>query len=230
MKHIAIIPARSGSKEILNKNILSLLDKPLIAYTIDAALKSGIYDDVIVSTNSEKYAEIARSHGAHVPFLRSDDLSQDSTILKDVTFHVLKQLKDMGKQYKTVSVLQPTCPLRDYIDIQNAYTFFCSKKAEAIISIYKTKNPYYYGGTLPPSKSLKYFIPPKYRQKQRQDMEKFYMISGAIFMANVQLYTKNNDPFTLSSFGFCINQHHALDIDSVEDLLYAQLLLQNKTL
>lgn len=116
MNNIAIIPARSGSKGLPDKNILDLNGHPLMYYTIKAALKSGCFDTVMVSTDSEKYADIAKSCGAEVPFLRSEELSSDTAGSWDVVREVLTQYKVMGNSFDYVALMQPTSPLRNAED------------------------------------------------------------------------------------------------------------------
>ena len=118
MKNIAIIPARSGSKGVRDKNIRNLCGKPLMAYTIEAALESGEFDEVMVSTDSEHYAEIARKYGASVPFLRSAKTASDSASSWDMVDEVLNCYAMLGKSFDTFCLLQPTSPLRDKKDIQ----------------------------------------------------------------------------------------------------------------
>ena len=112
MKNIAIIPARSGSKGVIDKNIRDLHGKPLMAYTIEAALGSGVFDEVMVSTDSEKYAQIAREWGAAVPFLRSERTSTDSASSWDMVDEVLGEYEKRGRIFDTFCLLQPTSPLR----------------------------------------------------------------------------------------------------------------------
>ena len=124
MRNIAIIIARSGSKGLKDKNIRLLNGKPLMAYTIEAALKSKCFDTVMVSTDSVKYKKIAEEYGAKVPFLRSKENSKDKTSPWEVVKEVLDKYKQMGKEYDTLCLLQPTSPLRDDKDIKKAYKLF----------------------------------------------------------------------------------------------------------
>ena len=121
MKNIAIIPARSGSKGLPDKNIKELNRRPLIAYSIEAALNSGCFDTVMVSTDSEKYAEISRYYGAEVPFLRSEQTSSDSASSWDTVLEVLDRYESLGKTFDTFCLLQPTSPMRTADDIKSAY-------------------------------------------------------------------------------------------------------------
>ena len=135
MKNIAIIPARSGSKGLKDKNIRLLNGKPLLAYTIEAALKSKCYDTVMVSTDSKKYAKIAMEYGAEVPFLRGDENSKDNASPWEVVKEVLLKYKELGKEFDTFTLLQPTSPLRNAKDIKNAYAELKEKNANAVVSM-----------------------------------------------------------------------------------------------
>ena len=117
MKAIAIIPARSGSKGLPDKNILQLDGKPVIAYTIEACLESGCFDRVHVSTDSEIYAKVAREYGADVPFLRCEELATDDASTEDVVRYVLDQYEKRKESFEVFGIMQPTSPLRNKQDI-----------------------------------------------------------------------------------------------------------------
>ena len=126
-KAIALIPARSGSKRVKNKNILKIKGHPLLAYTIRAALKSKIFDRVICVTDSEKYAKIAKHYGAEVPSLRPKKLSGDKSSDIEWIMWIMKKIKGIDK-YKIFSILRPTNPLRKYSTIKKAFSLFIKKK------------------------------------------------------------------------------------------------------
>ena len=121
MRSIAIIPARSGSKGLPDKNIKPLNGKPLLAYSIEAALASGMFDTVHVSTDSERYAGIARQYGADEPFLRSAETSSDTASSEDAIREVLRRYEEMGQRFDAFMLLQPTSPLRTADDIRAAF-------------------------------------------------------------------------------------------------------------
>ena len=121
MNKIAIIPARSGSKGLVNKNILMLLDKPIIAYTIEAAIQSNCFSKVIVSTDSLEYKEIAEKYGAEV-IMRGDNLSNDTATSYMVIEDILQ--KDLGIEYNYFMLLQPTSPFRNYQHIRESIEKF----------------------------------------------------------------------------------------------------------
>jgi N-acylneuraminate cytidylyltransferase len=123
-RRIAIIPARGGSKRLPRKNILDFFGKPLLAWSIEAGLMSGLFDRVLVSTEDTEIAKIACKYGADVPFLRQRHTDDDATI-SDVTIHALQQVRsNLGETFDVVVTLQATCPLRDAADIKNAIAAF----------------------------------------------------------------------------------------------------------
>ena len=124
MRNIAVIPARSGSKGLKDKNIKELCGKPLLAYSVEAALKTGIFDRVHVSTDSTVYQQIAVKYGADVPFLRSSEMSSDIASTWDAMRYVLSEYQNIGEKFDTITVLQPTSPLRKDEDILGAYELF----------------------------------------------------------------------------------------------------------
>jgi len=133
LKNIAIIPARSGSKGLKDKNVKELNGKPLMVYTIEAVIESHMFDKIFVFTDSERYAEIAREYGASVTFMRSEDLSSDFTSSWDVVKDALKRYEEMGRYFGSFTLLQPTSPLRKAKDIVKAYDMLHKKQANAIV-------------------------------------------------------------------------------------------------
>lgn len=135
MSSLAIIPARSGSKGLPDKNIRILNGKPLLAYTIEAARDSGIFDEIMVSTDSLGYAKIAEEYGASVPFIRSEENAGDYANSWGGVSEVLEEYGKIGKNFNDFCLLQPTSLLRVGEDIRNAYDCFHSKNAVAVVSV-----------------------------------------------------------------------------------------------
>ena len=135
MKRIAVIPARSGSKGLKDKNIKELNGKPLIAYSIECANNSGMFDKVFVSTDSQKYADIAIRYGADASFLRSEENSGDTAGSWDVVREVVERLKEQGEEYDEIMLLQATSPLRNSDDIVNAINLLHERKGNAVVSL-----------------------------------------------------------------------------------------------
>ena len=173
-KMIAIIPARCGSKGLKDKNILNLAGKPLLAYSIEAAHSSNLFDTIHVSTDSKNYAQIALKYGADVPFLRSAEYAGDGASTWYTVKEVLEKYKHIGKQYDLCVVLQPTSPLRTARDIQNAYKLFIDKEADALTSVTETEHPIQWCFNLDNTCSMKNFANSPYKNCRRQDLEKYY--------------------------------------------------------
>ena len=224
-KIIAVIPARSGSKGLKDKNIKSLKGKPLIAYTIEAAKESGIFDRIIVSTDSEKYAKISRQYGAEVPFLRSEENSSDKAGSWDVVKEVLSKLNE---KYEIVVLLQPTSPLRSSVHIKEAIDLFFEKEADTVCSVCETSHPVFWCNTLDSAQSMKNFIKKEYR-KRRQDLPKTYTLNGAIYICKIK-NLNNPNFYSNKSFAYVMSREISVDIDSDLDFKIAEIILSDKKL
>lgn len=222
MKSIAIIPARSGSKGLLNKNIKEFAGRPLMAYSIETALKSGCFDEVMLSTDSEEYAEIAKRFGASVPFLRSKATSGDSVSSWDMVKEVLDRYRKIGKEYESFCLLQPTSPLRTEEDIRNAYDLF-ENVATAVISVCEVEHSPLWCGKLPVNKSLDGFIL-RSNNKQRQASEKYYRINGAIYFVRTEELYKDDFLYREGSYAYIMPQNRSIDIDTEIDFKLAEIL------
>lgn len=226
MRNIAIIPARSGSKGVKDKNIRDLAGKPLMAHTIDAAIQSGQFDEVMVSTDSERYAEIAIVYGAKVPFLRSEQTATDAASSWDMVEEVLSKYEALGKSFDTFCLLQPTSPLRNAEDIQEAYELYRKKSSFAVVSVCEAEHSPLWCGHLPENRELISFIDAE-SMKQRQAGGKFYRLNGAIYIVNVKKFREDRFLYQKGSFAYIMSQERSVDIDTEIDFLYAQMILSN---
>ena len=226
MKNIAIIPARSGSKGLKDKNIKLLNGKPLMAYTIEAALKSKQFDDVMVSTDSEKYAEIANSFGAKVPFLRSAETSTDKASSWDTVAEVLGRYAENGQTFETLCLLQPTSPFRTAEDIKKAYKLYNSKANFAVISVCEAEHSPLWCGHLPESGEFLNFINQD-AMKQRQAGGKFYRLNGAIYIVNCEKFKTDRYFYQSGSFAYIMPQERSIDIDTALDFMMAEFLINS---
>lgn len=226
MKNIAIIPARSGSKGVKDKNIRNLCGKPLMAYTIEAALKSGEFDEVMVSTDSEKYAEIARKYGANVPFLRSEATASDTASSWDMVDEVLLNYKKLGKSFDTFCLLQPTSPLRTVEDIKEAYQIYRDKADFAVVSVCEAEHSPLWCGHLPLNHEFINFVQPE-NLKQRQAGQKFYRINGAIYIVNIEKFKTEHNLYRKGSFAYIMSQEQSVDIDMEVDFKFAELMFMS---
>ncbi len=225
MKNLAIIPARSGSKGLVDKNIKELCGKPLIGYTIEAALGSGVFDTVMVSTDSEKYAEIAKSLGADVPFLRSEKTSSDSASTWDVVSEVMEGYASRGIEFDTFCLLQPTSPLRTAADIKGAYDLFAEKRAKFVVSVCGMEHPLSWCGTIPEDLSLNGFVE-RAGAKQRQQVSKSYRLNGSIYIADIASFKEDRFFYREGCYAYIMDNRVSVDIDNANDFEYAEFLLR----
>ena len=224
MNNLAIIPARSGSKGLKDKNIKLLNGKPLIAYSIEAAAQSGIYSHILVSTDSETYGEIAIKYGAEVPFYRSEENASDVASSWDVVKEVLRKYMEMGVEFDTFTLLQPTSPLRKTEDILNAYRIFKEKNATAVISVCEMEHSPLWSNTLPEDNSLSGFLKSE-SNKQRQKLETFYRINGAIYMAKVKEFLKDTNLYRDNCYAYKMSAERSIDIDTELDFKIAETII-----
>ena len=226
MRNLAVILARSGSKGLKDKNIKELSGKPLLAYTVEAALESGKYDLVHVSTDSELYADIAKEYGADVPFLRDENLSGDKASSWDAVRYVVSEYEKRGKYFDTISLLQPTSPLRDAKDIRKAFEVFETKDATGVVSLCEVEHSPLACNTLPKDNSLNGFIDIN-KVGRRQDMGVFYRINGAIYIQRKDLLMKGDSIYSEGSYAYVMDKRHSVDIDDEMDFLMAKTILEN---
>lgn len=224
---IAIIPARSGSKGLPDKNIRTINGKPLIAYSIETAKKSELFDAIHVSTDSEKYSQIATEFGADQPFLRDYDTSGDAASSWDVVREVLIKYKKIGQEFDICILLQPTSPLRTSEDIKNAFALFDNKGAKAVVSVTEVEHPIQWCFTLDESNSLQSFAKSKYKNVRRQDLEKNYRENGAIYIVNVKdILNPEFDIYESKCYAYVMDRNKSVDIDTLIDFKFAELLIQ----
>lgn len=225
-KNIAIIPARSGSKGLPDKNVKLLNGKPLIAYTIEAAIKSGCFEKVIVSTDSQNYAQIAEKYGAEIPFLRSEQNSQDTSSSWDVCIEVLEKIEE---KFDTVVLLQPTSPLRKDFHIKKSLNLFYENKAEAVVSATKTDHPIEWCSHLPEDLSLENFIKKENKHKRRQELPPSYRLNGAIYIMKAKSLKSQMDLYTKNCYAYIMEEKYSIDIDHEIDFLMAETILKYET-
>lgn len=226
MRNLAVIPARSGSKGIKDKNIKMLSGKPLLAYTIEAAKQSGLFDEIFVSTDSEKYAKIAQEWGASVPFLREDQLSTDTASSWDVVKNAIIRFWDMGKEFDTVALLQPTSPLRTADDIIAGYNMMKEKEANIIVAVCEVDHSPLWANILPKDLSFTNFINQDIVNMPRQNLPIYYRINGALYIAKTKYLMSTDNIYADKSYAFIMSKEHSVDIDDEMDFVIAEVLLK----
>ncbi|MDO4187957.1 MAG: acylneuraminate cytidylyltransferase family protein [Lachnospiraceae bacterium] len=227
MKNIAIIPARSGSKGLKDKNIKPINGKPLIAYAIESAIQSGVFSTIHVSTDSEEYAEIAKKYGADVPFLRSEEMSSDTASSWDAVKEVIERYKELGMEFDNIVLLQPTSPLRDSDDIKGAYDVFIKNNAKAVVSVCEVDHSPLLSNTLPDNNSLDGFIDCN-SSAPRQKLSKYYRLNGAIYIVNIKFLYDDTFIYRDGSYAYIMDKRKSIDIDDIFDFEMAEFIMSKR--
>lgn len=223
---LAIAPARGGSKRLQKKNILDISGKPLIAWSIEAGLKSKYIDKLVVSSEDSKILNISQEFGAEI-IKRPKNLALDNTTSFEVVKHAIESLKN----YDYIIMLQPTSPLRDENDIDSAIEFLFKKKADAVISICETDHSPLWTNTLKKNGDLTGFIDNEIINKRSQDLEKFYRLNGAIYICLRDRLLKEKSFFIRNKiYGYIMEKEKSVDIDTEIDFKLAEILLNKKIL
>lgn len=223
---IAIIPARGGSKRIPGKNIRPLAGKPIITYTIAAARESGLFERIVVSTDSPEIAEVARQYGAEVPFLRDAKLADDVTPVSEVTADVLLRLDPAGDKFDVVAQLMPNCPLRNACDVSDSLRQFEKAGAESQISVvrYGWQNPWW-----AMRRNERYELEPVFKEQmtaRSQDLPELFCPTGAIWWARTGTLRQTKTFHLENRSGWEIPWQRGIDIDTFEDWAMAEVLFQ----
>jgi len=223
---LAIIPARGGSKRLPRKNILDAAGRPLIAWTISAAYTSKAVNSVVLSTEDDEIIEAARAWGCETVYRRPDNLAHDKSSSLDVVLHVLERFP--GFEY--VALLQPTSPLRNGLDIDNAFSLLKSAKATTCVSICEAKESPYWMYFLNKHNSIAKILPDLPGDQRRQALPNVYTLNGAIYLAKIDWLLKAKTFIDESTIGYVMPQERSIDIDTAEDFQVAIQLLNKNNL
>ena len=228
-KIVALITARGGSKSIPKKNIASLAGKPLIAWTIETALRSASLSRVIVSTDDTEIAEVARQWDAEVPFLRPVELAEDDSPHVPVLVHAVKWLEVHEKeQFDYILLLQPTSPLRSTEDIDNAIRLALERDAGSVVSVCETLSHPYLTKKIMVDGRLDDFIPKPDGYLRRQVLPKVYALNGAIYLVRREVLLERRTFYTDSIYAYVMPAERSLEIDTPWDLYLANLILKDR--
>ena len=218
---LAVIPARGGSKRLPKKNILDLAGKPMIAWSIDAGIKSKYIDTVIVSSDDTNILKIAQKYGSDT-MVRPRELAGDTSTTFDTVKHVIMNEQD----YDYVILLQPTSPLRTCNDIDKAIEFLYQKKADAVVSVCKMEHSPLWSNTLPDDKNMQNFLSKELINKRGQDLETYYRLNGAIYICKIEEFLKQKSFFIKKDiFAYEMSQKASVDVDTQLDFEIASSLL-----
>jgi N-acylneuraminate cytidylyltransferase/CMP-N,N'-diacetyllegionaminic acid synthase len=227
-KVLGIIPARSNSKRLKNKNIIDLAGKPLINYTIKAGLESQYIDELIVSTDSEKISRIAENAGATIPFLRPAALSEDNTSSTDVIEHAVDYLKkENGQEFDYIILLQPTSALRDAIEIDRSFKSMETIGCDALVSVTRMDHPPQWSNVLPPDLNMKNFLKDEIQNRRSQEFSNYYRLNGAIYIAKMEYFKRHKGFWGEDTHAFVMERNKSVDIDDAWDLKLAEFLIKN---
>ncbi len=224
---LGLIPARGGSKGIPGKNIKTLGDKPLIAYTIEAALNSNMLDDVIVSTDSEEIAFIAKQFGAKVPFIRPKHLANDKARSIDAVIHCIEELEKQSKLYDAICLLQPTSPFRKVGDIDAAIGLFIEKGTDSLVSVIDVPHEYNPHWVFEEDKRgyLKISTGEKTIISRRQDLPSAFIRNGAIYLTQSEVL-KNGSFYGNTTAYYRMQSTGHVNLDTMEDWNKAERIIQ----
>lgn len=229
-----MLPARSGSKGVKDKNIKLLDGKPLMYYTLDAIMSSKSYKKhncyVFVNTDSEKYAKIAKKGGAQIPFLRKESLAGDSSSIKDTIKDTFLFFEEKQVKFDIFAMIQVTSPLITNSDIDNAIKEFENdENIDVLNSVTESEIMPLWCNKLSDDLLLNDFIDEKVKLKNRQELPKYYRVTGAIRMARWNFFKENNfDWYRGKSKAFIMSNEKSVDIDSELDFEWAEFLLKRR--
>jgi CMP-N-acetylneuraminic acid synthetase len=228
MRTLAIIPARGGSKRLPRKNVLDLGGKPLIAWTIEAALGCPLISEVMVTTDDDEIAEIAKQYGANVPFMRPSELASDTATSFDAIKHAINFYRtELGQAFDFVILLQPTSPLRNSQHISEAIELLSQKKADAIISVCEVDHSPLWMNTLPADCCMDKFLRDEVRNVRSQELPQNYRLNGAVYICRTNRLLAEKTFFISNNiFAYIMSKETSIDIDDQSDFKLAKCLLE----
>ena len=228
MRYLCIIPARRNSKSIPLKNIIDLCGKPLIAYTIEIALKlklKKLLSDFIVSTDCQKIADISKSYGAKIPFLRPKKMAGDKAKSIDYVLHSIDYFKTIGIRFDAVIILQPTSPLKSFEDVKNAILIFNKNNKDSLISAYREDT---INQLIMYRKKNNVAIPLSGKHNKgirRQDHGSIFVRNGAIYITKTKYIKKEKKIVSNQPLIYEMSKMESINIDTHEDLKFVKSIL-----
>ena len=221
MTRIAIIPARGGSKRIPRKNIKSFCGKPILAYSIEAALNTGLFDEVMVSTDDKEISDVAQKYGASVPFMRSAETANDFAILKDVLNEVLSEYKKRGRTFDEVCCILPTAPLIEPGDIQKSHEVLEKQQCVSVVPVVKYSYTIFRSLKIEGGR-LRMNWPENYPRRS-QDLPEAFHDAGLFYWYNKQYFEKKIAGFGENACPYILDEEKVQDIDTLDDWRMAEM-------
>ncbi|MBW2003487.1 MAG: acylneuraminate cytidylyltransferase family protein [Deltaproteobacteria bacterium] len=225
---LAIIPARGGSKGVPGKNTKLLCGKPLIVYTIEAAVAAKSIDQIILSTDDPEIAKIASKYDVDIPFMRPKELAQGDSLAIDNYIYTIERLNtEFNNNYKEFIVLLPTSPLRIAEDIDNAIELFYRKNADSIISCVEMSHPPLWAKKINKNGRIENYFSSDIDilNKNRQEIEPAYIPNGSVYILRYSLLKEKYTYYSEETYAYIMPQERSVDIDSLFDFDYVEYLM-----
>jgi len=217
MKFLAVIPARGGSKGIVKKNIVDVAGKPLLAWSIEAALAIKEDVSVFVSSDCEEILKVASKYGAKT-ILRPPELALDKTATEPVLLHAIELVQTQDESFDYLILLQPTSPLRNHKDIEKSIKLITESGADALISVYEPSHTPYKAFKERTDGFLEGLVDNKTPFMRRQDLPRTYMPNGAIYIVKIDWFKKTHTLFANTTLPYVMSEEKSIDIDTQEDI------------
>lgn len=224
MKSLCIIPARGGSKRIPRKNIKPFMGKPIIAYSIEAALDSGVFDEVMVSTDDKEIAEVARQYGATVPFLRSAETSNDYATTVDVLLEVVNKYKEQGKHFDTICCLYSTAPFVTSERLKEASSHI-SDTIDACFTIVQYSYPVQRSLRINEDNCVEMKFP-EHLKSRTQDLEKVFHDAGQFYFVKTEALIQEKTVWCKRTAPLILSELEVQDLDTLTDWQLAEMKYQ----
>ena len=221
MKKVAIITARGGSKRIPRKNIKEFCGKPILAYSIEAALGSGLFDTVMVSTDDEEIAQIAREYGAEVPFFRSEKTANDFATTNDVLLEVLEEYEKRGQHFDLACCIYPTAPFVTAKKLQTAEKMLLESDADTLIPVVSFSYPPQRAMIMENDRLV--FEYPQYMDSRSQDLTPHYHDVGQFYFFHTEAFSKNKKLMLGNILPMVVSELEVQDIDNLTDWEIAEI-------
>ncbi len=220
-KRLAVITARGGSKRIPKKNIREFLGKPIISYSIETAIGSGLFDEVMVSTDSREIADVAKTFGAKVPFMRSAGTADDHATTADVLKEVLSEYEKLGESFDELCCIYPTAPFIKPEDLKKAVELMDEKDADTVMSVVRFSFPPRRALLMHDGRLSAHY--PEDQLKRSQDLEPEYHDCGQFYLINVASFKEQQAVVMKETAGIEMEERRVQDIDTEEDWVMAEL-------
>lgn len=225
---LTIIPAKGSSVRLKNKNTTLLAGKPLLAYTIEAAIESKVCGEIMVSTEDLQVSKLAKDLGAKVPFLRPSYLSQDPYEVEDVCLHVLKQYEEIGKHFDTLIILLATSPLRAVFDIQESLRIFREKNGRFLMSVSETDPHLFDALEFSKDGTELSLLFPEMSVKPIRERPRCLRCNGAVTIVDVASFKEVGTYYGQPLLGYKMPWERSVDIDTEKDFMLAQWLIERE--